>query len=1003
MRKEIATTYIFLFYFLSFLQAQVIPDTTSAVFYIQQADSLFNQKEYDLTILEIDKALNLHDSIASTNHLQHAQALYIKGNTLYKQRNYEEALIYLKQSADIRISLNNISKEFTSVYNVMGVCHYTRGRYEEALNHFHKALDIATKIPGEIGKIEVAKCYNNLGVSYRNKEDFTKALECFEKCRKIRFGIYGTEDHLDFTKLFQNLGNCYSELGDHERAIIAIKKSLSIRRENLPKNHLDIGDAYDYLGYMYLSYNKLPEARYYFEKAEEIYAINFSETDSYLGGVKSSLASTYWKTKDYDKALEYFEQALVMMEEEYGSAYHIVNIYYEMGQVYLEQDQFEQAEEKFEEGKKMATTLYNENSEWVAFYHWHMGALHAKEEKFELANVRYEKALEILGYKNLKQDAFSKITRKNIALKILTQKIENLHNRYAKTSELKYLQEAVQTSKSAFNLFDVIRTDYEGEGTKQYLIDEHYSLFNTTINVYEQLHLRTQENQYIEQAFLIAERGKSALLLEAVKNADARAFAGIPPESLEKERALRIDIAYLEKQLYEEENAGDDKDQVIIDNINSSIFDKKAVYSDLIKEFERKYPDYYQLKYETENINVANLQENILNEDQAMLSYFVGEETLYAFLITKDTLVMHSMEKDFQLRVQVQELVESINQYPTTNDKDYLDDVYVNTAHQLYKELIEPFTQYLPKQLIIIPHDVLGYLPFEVLLKDIPDKKYAYRSHPYILNDYQISYSYSVGLLQEMNNRKNKRVYNTLLAFAPSFDGDYEFNRLPRSLDALGELKMNEPEIQRIKSIIGGDIFVGEEATENKFTELASDYKIIHLATHGKANAKSGDYCFLAFSEKKDSIENELLYAKELYHLQLNADMVVLSACETATGELQKGEGIVSLARGFSYAGAKSIITTLWSINDATTSDIMTLFYENIKEGMYKDEALRTAKQAFIEKNRNDLSHPVYWAAFVPVGNMDPISLHAGWKFWLGFGIMSLILFGGGYLFLRKR
>jgi CHAT domain-containing protein len=166
---------------------------------------------------------------------------------------------------------------------------------------------------------------------------------------------------------------------------------------------------------------------------------------------------------------------------------------------------------------------------------------------------------------------------------------------------------------------------------------------------------------------------------------------------------------------------------------------------------------------------------------------------------------------------------------------------------------------------------------------------------------------------------------------------------------------------------IGGTLLVISD------TSTAGDYRILHLATHGRADNRVGDYAFLAFSEIKDSIENELLYVKDLYNLELNADLVVLSACETGIGKLQRGEGIISLARAFAYAGAKSIVTTLWEVNDKSTSELMRYFYRELKLGKDKDEALRLARQRYFDKAAPRGLHPFFWAAFVPVGDMRPV------------------------------
>ncbi|MCB0617025.1 MAG: CHAT domain-containing protein, partial [Phaeodactylibacter sp.] len=183
----------------------------------------------------------------------------------------------------------------------------------------------------------------------------------------------------------------------------------------------------------------------------------------------------------------------------------------------------------------------------------------------------------------------------------------------------------------------------------------------------------------------------------------------------------------------------------------------------------------------------------------------------------------------------------------------------------------------------------------------------------------------------------------------------------------------------------------GNDATRERFLADAPHYSIIHLATHAKANDEEGEYSYLAFTEIPDSLQNELLYAKDLYSLRLQAEMVVLSACESGVGELRRGEGVISLARGFSYAGAKSLVTTLWRVSDRESAVLMQLFYRQLKEGKPKDEALRVAKLQFIDQNNGARAHPFFWGAFILSGDMAPIAVDQPTFTLLGFALLGVL------------
>jgi CHAT domain-containing protein len=366
----------------------------------------------------------------------------------------------------------------------------------------------------------------------------------------------------------------------------------------------------------------------------------------------------------------------------------------------------------------------------------------------------------------------------------------------------------------------------------------------------------------------------------------------------------------------------------------------------------------------------------ILEEDQALLEYFVGDSSIFIFRIEKDYYEVKEVKRDFPLEEWVQQLRDNISQ-----PLPFAYEAYLEVAPKLYEKLIAPVAEGLPEKLVIVPDGILGYIPFEALLTGKPDVNnlYAAERLPYLLREHQVSYCYSATLLKEMKEKKHRKApTRELLAVAPfatvdtvlsSHLGQSDWLASTRS-DTLWGLPYTQAELDSIQRVFETDAFYGAEATEASFVERAGDYRILHLSTHGKADPRVGDYSYLAFYPQPDSLENELLYVRDLYNLQLNADLVVLSACETGTGELQQGEGIISLARAFAYAGAKSIATTLWQVNDQSTQELMARFYQHLKSGMTKDAALRQAKLDYLDGHNDTGAYPFYWAAFIGVGDM---------------------------------
>ena len=294
----------------------------------------------------------------------------------------------------------------------------------------------------------------------------------------------------------------------------------------------------------------------------------------------------------------------------------------------------------------------------------------------------------------------------------------------------------------------------------------------------------------------------------------------------------------------------------------------------------------------------------------------------------------------------------------------------------------------------------MNNVPFGALVEEVPSSVGVYHKYKFLAREYHFSYCNSATLLHEMRSAKTKNGQGKILAFAPSFAGkDNSHKRLK-----FGALKHARKEVDSLKAIFqeNCDPFYGPQATLDNFLKQVEmgNYDHIHLSTHGKANPSDPDYSFISFSQfHPDTIdEKQLLYVKDLYALKLPVKTVVLSACETNRGVLQRGEGVMSFTRGLSFAGAQSILSTLWSVTDKDTKDLMVAFYKNLKEGMSKDVALTEAQKTLWADG--DTRHPYYWAGMLPIGSMEDESSSINFKAYAFIGVITLFILA---LFNRRR
>jgi CHAT domain-containing protein len=315
--------------------------------------------------------------------------------------------------------------------------------------------------------------------------------------------------------------------------------------------------------------------------------------------------------------------------------------------------------------------------------------------------------------------------------------------------------------------------------------------------------------------------------------------------------------------------------------------------------------------------------------------------------------------------------------------------------------------------LIVIPEGILSFLPFETFIKKMPDSLTSgyYKDLSYLLYDYNISYSYSSTLYAESRKKTSKKRIKKLLAFAPKYDSSNVvltknqqlFTRQKKYRKELFPIPGVVEEVNSIKNLIRSDVFLSKDATETNFRNVAEFYDILHLAMHTFIDNENPMYSKLIFTLGEDTLNDGFLNTFEIFSLKLKARMVVLSACSTGEGNFSKGEGVMSLARSFAYAGAPSMLLTLWQVEDKSGVKLMLDFYSGIKKGMSKPEALRYAKMKYIKEAKPENSHPFFWSTYISMGN--PASLFRKINFLttvLLISGISLILLTGLYYFRKK-
>ena len=324
---------------------------------------------------------------------------------------------------------------------------------------------------------------------------------------------------------------------------------------------------------------------------------------------------------------------------------------------------------------------------------------------------------------------------------------------------------------------------------------------------------------------------------------------------------------------------------------------------------------------------------------------------------------------------------ESQSGYGTPRNYENLREQYVTQAHLLYTRLILPVANQLTDDVIVIPDEHLCFVPFELLLTAKPERLEKFGEYPYLLKDRAIGYAFNLHVLREQMEEVAMRLpEKEVLAMAPYAVGDSDGNTDSSSYKATPSsdplLVGSEKEVRTIAQDWNGRAIVGPQATKQKFCQLAPDYSILHLATHAKSDKLFGEKSHLLFAPAHASDTSNRLYADELLRLDINSDLVVLSACETADGEYMQGEGVISMARAFTLAGAKRTVTTLWPVKDEPAQRIMINFHRAVEQGYPISHALRKAKldylstaTAMASDSTDSKGHPFFWGGFISIGS----------------------------------
>jgi CHAT domain-containing protein/tetratricopeptide (TPR) repeat protein len=833
--------------------------------------------------------------------IQASSLVYAQEFSSIKQKiisgNEDEAILLLNEIED----KNNIS-----YLNLIGDAHMRKGFYDEALKNFEKAAYLQEQNPNH-DKLQLADTYSFIAILHFTTGNDQLSLQYHFKALDLRRQQNNTAAIAASTN---DIGLVYSR-SNPEKALTYYKEALADYLELYGDADDRTATAYTNIGIAYRNMTAYEEALENLAKALEIRQ-QLARGSTQEAFVHASIGTVYSANKEPDKALQELDIALVIYRKNYGAKHpEIASTHNLIGNILNAQGKFMEA-------------LYN-----------YQRALMANVTDFDSRDLYQNPALS--NYYNA-DVLLSSLFRK-------AEAFENLHNAFS--LKIKDLTMAFTTISLGDSLIDKIRQFRSSESDKVALGNLAAELYESAIRIsLNMADIKWQKLPYQEKAFYFSDKSKSAVLLEAIVDANAKSFAGIPDDLLAQEKIFKAEVTYYEQKLAGKPTA----DEEVL--YRKELFDWTKNYNELIASLEELYPTYFNLKHNARVPDVTAIQEK-LKAGSALISYFVAtnDSLVYAFVITKKKLKVHEIPLQ--------------NNYETNisgyRNAMYYDapNTYKQTARALYDQLLSFSLPANIKKLIIVPSGRMATIPFESLItRDIDITTTRFADIPYLINDYFISYLYAASLF--LNPHVEMPPEPTISLFAPVEFSGRRLSTLPGT----------ESEVKDIGKLFAGSsadvsMFLADEATVNEVkSPQVTQSKYLHFATHGIVDEMRPERSQICLATGEDDMGS--LFSGDIYSLTLSADLVVLSACETGLGKISKGEGIIGLTRALIYAGSNNLVVSLWRVGDASTSLLMTDFYRSMLQGNSYAEALSYAKLGMI--NSAEYSSPYYWAPFVLIG-----------------------------------
>lgn len=890
------------------------------------------------------KALQLNTWLLDKINKKDSVFLYAEALHV-RSRIYIDLGEYKIAISTAKIALNyyvtlNDKSKIAALNNIVGVGFYFKSQLDSTLHYYNKSY--LQKKELNLEKWQLAISAYNIGIVYEDLANYDEATKLYTQT--VNLLIEDTSSVNFLPDAYLALANTYKHKNNLVKALEYTNLALNEGIKKNGEDHPDMGFVYENNAAIYSALGDYKTAKYFTNKALfnniKYYGLSHKWTAQSYG----DLSEIMLKINKPDSALWAINKAL-SIEERVNNDVDFGVLYKTKSLVLIAKEEFKEALVCLNKSRVYSNKVYGKNNKAAASAWLQEAKIHLFLNDTLQINQAIEETFVNANYtKSFKFLRAPFIVLDALQIKFQIEEDPNL--------KYKYINEQI-------SIINYIKRFYHTPEAKSFFNTTSSAIIKKNIAFCFEMYLESGEKKYSNKAFELAQISNNSILAEELQVISE--FRGSPEayKAYNKVKLLRQNWSKVKQDLYYEETKDSPLKKTIDTLISQRVFLSREL-DEAINMFDSLTT---YLPRQLKVVSVTETQKELAANTQ-LLHYFIGDDNIYVFGITSEEYKFLKLTNSENIKQYIEELrVKIVSQ----KNLDII-------SNSLFQELLVPVLNTEKKNLVFIPNGMMGYIPFEILLNDEGNK---------LIQNFTISYNSAISL--QINNSNEKKVFkNYWSGFGVSYSGN---NDLPKSI----------VEINTISKITSGKKFINKKSSKENFIKQAIDSEIIHLALHGKVNTDNPLYSELL-------LFNESITCSQIYNENIQSNLVVLSACDTGYGSIQKGEGVMSLSRAFTFAGASSTLTSLWEVPDKETSQIMVSFYTHLSLGESKNEALQNAKLDYLSTvNDETLKHPYYWAGFVLTGDIS--SMQSSMSIYTKMIIVGciIVLTGLGFLYFRRK